>query len=163
RARGAPSPVVHRLVSRAVELVQGQLDQQLDGLDRSRLRQDVKCRHEASVGVLVSTQEPLRRGARCRDGRAEGDLLGRDDRTRLLQNGFMTSVELPRGCQCPGAREEKLPAIAYGSALWEQPQRAAEPARGALGREPCCCLAGLAKGGDSREIALSCRPLDVVR
>ena len=37
-AHRALGPVMHRLISRAVELVERQLDQQLDGLDRGRLR-----------------------------------------------------------------------------------------------------------------------------
>jgi hypothetical protein len=68
RRRG---PIAHRLVSRAVELVQRQLDQQLDALNRGRFREEAKRPHQTDVGVLVSPEEALNAGARRRDGRVE--------------------------------------------------------------------------------------------
>ncbi len=161
RAHRAPGPVVHRLVSRAVELVQRQLDQQPDGLDRGRLRQAAKSPHETRVGLLVSPEEALHPGARRRDCRAEGARLLRDDRDRLQQR-LMAVGEMPRRRQRPGTGEQKLDALLRRRGLREQPQRRAEPPRGAFGREPCRCLAGLAQDGDGGDVALARRPLDVV-
>ena len=74
----------------------------------------------------------------------------------------MTVGEMARRRQRPGTGEQKLDAILRGRGLWKQPQRSAEPARGAFGREPCCCLAGITQDGDGCDVALACRPLDVV-
>ena len=64
--------------------------------------------------------------------------------------------------QRPGTGEQKLDAVVRRRGLWEQPQRPTEPARGAFGREPCCCLARIAEDGDGGDVALARRPLDVV-
>ena len=109
-AHSAPGPVVHRLVSRAVELVQRQLDQQLDGLDRGPLWQAAKRPHKPLVGLLVSPELTLHRGAGRHNGRAEGARLLRDDRDRLLQR-FMAVGEMARRRQRPCTGEQKLDAL----------------------------------------------------
>ena len=109
-AHSAPRPVVHRLVSRAVELAERQLDQQLDGLDRGRLRQVAKSAHQTRVGLLVSPELTLHRGAGRHDRRAEGARVLRDDRDRLLQR-LMAVGEMAGRRQRPGTGEQKLDAL----------------------------------------------------
>ncbi len=75
----------------------------------------------------------------------------------------MAVGEMARRRQRPGTGEQKLDALLRRRGLREQPQRPAEPPRGAFGREPCCCLAGLAQDGNGGDVALARRPLDVVR
>ena len=115
---GTPGPVRHRLVSRAVELVERQLDQQLDGLDGGRVRQAAKGPHQTGVGVLVSPELTLHPCACRRDRRAEGTRLLRDDRDRLQQR-FMTIGEVARGRQSLGTGEQKLDAILRWRGLWK--------------------------------------------
>jgi hypothetical protein len=160
-AHSAPRPVVHRLVSRAVELVERQLDQQLDGLDRGRLRQVAKSVHQTRVGLLVSPELTLYRGAGRHDRRAEGARVLRDDRDRLLER-FMAVGEMAGRRQRPGTGEQKLDALLRRHGLGKQPQRPTEPARSAFRREPCCCLARIAEDGDGCDVALARRALDVV-
>ena len=113
------------------------------------------------MGLLVSPEEALDAGARRRDGRGERTRLSRDE-CHCLQRRLMTVGETAHCRQCPGTGEQKLDAVLRRRGLREQPQRPTEPPRGAFGREPCGCLAGLAQDGNGGEVALARRPLDVV-
>ena len=69
---GTPGPVRHRLVSRAVELVERQFDQQLDRLDGGRVRQAAKGPHQTGGRPYPPARADAPPCARRRDRRAEG-------------------------------------------------------------------------------------------
>jgi hypothetical protein len=145
---------VHFRVARAVELVQRQLDQQLDSLDRLRLGQAAKRPQKPRVGLLVASELTLHRGVCRRNRRRERAQLGRDDRDRFAER-FVRLAEMPCRRQRPGSSEQQLDPLFHGCRLRKHSQCRAEPACSALRSEPSGGLAGRAQHSHRGEVALA--------